>query len=104
MANKKRGLTPLQAEALRIEEEKKRRQDAIKAAQQWALRGSLKQTSAPPAASSKVDEEPRTPDFDQVRLALKDARHSDAKKNAGENPRYVAALDEGGSAAERTAG
>lgn len=100
MASKKKGLTPLQIEAQRIEDEKRRRQEALKAAQQYSLRGAIERKKAA-AAKNGGDEPaptaPAVPDFDAVRQAMHDERHRDSRKS-GSNPRYVASLDDRGGA------
>ena len=95
-SRKNKFLTPLQQEAARIEEEKKRRQDAIKAAQEYALRGGLERKTAARSTATAAAVEPEevvAPDFDVVRQALKDERHRESRKNDGENPRYIAVTD-----------
>jgi hypothetical protein len=100
---KKQSLTPLQAEAQRIEDEKRRRQEAVKAAQEYSLRGPLekkRQAAKKTAGLTEEEPQPTLPDFDTVREALRDERHRESRK-AGENPRYVSALDDGGVAREK---
>ncbi len=77
-------LTPLQLEAQRIEEEKVRRQEALKAAQQFALRQALerkqKNANAESSAAPTEEEESKPVDFDVVREALKNERHREAQR------------------------
>ena len=96
MSKKKDSLTPLQREQVAKQDEIERRKAAFQAAQQYALRvGSTKGvvSSTAPAASSS-DEPPPHADFDAIRAALRDARRQDAKRNQGENPRIVSAIDD----------
>ena len=96
MKKKSVHLTPLQQEAKRIADEKQRRQDALKAAQQWALRGALQKKPASSSSDSGTaplpDDVPLPPDFDVMRAALRDERHRDAR--GGINPRHVSATDD----------
>ena len=93
----KKNLTPLQKEAIRIEEESKRRKEALAAAQQYALRGILEKKKKSAATSSaSTDDEPKAPappDFDVMREALSSQRHKDSRKS-GQNPRFVSALEQ----------
>ena len=97
MAGNKSRLTPLQQEAQRLADEQRRRQDAVKAAQQFALRAQLdarkKKATAESATEEKKDSPPPV-DFDAVRAALHDERHRESKKNHGANPRHIAAMDD----------
>ena len=92
---KSKMLTPLQQEAARIEADKKRRQDALKAAQEFALRRGPAISIPKKAPSSTVMEETEevTADFDSVRQALQNERRRESNKNQGTNPRYIAATD-----------
>ena len=102
---KKSLLTPLQLEAEAKMQEIRRRQEALRAAQAYAIRGALEKKRV--HASTEYNDDSSSsngsfatavstiqPDFDQVRAALRCARHSDAKKNRGENPRIVSVLDD----------
>ena len=99
-SRKSRLLTPLQQEAVRIEEERRRRKETLLAAQQYALRGQLEKKKAAAGVSMNVpsndaesEEAPAPNDFDAIRSAIKDERHKDSRKT-GQNPRYVSVLDQ----------
>jgi hypothetical protein len=97
MTSKKSALTPLQMEALRVAEEQRRRKEAIRAAQQFALRRpGLGKKEVPASAvvvnNAEGEAASSPPGFDDVRLALKSERH-EVSKASGQNPRYVAAFD-----------
>ena len=88
----KRPQTPLEREADKLRLINERRKEAIKAAQQYALRGkldnvrsgssALSTSASAPTASTPP---PAPPDFDTVRQALRDKKHKqfEAKKRAG---------------------
>jgi len=99
MSKKQPFATPLQLEAAAKAEETRRRQDALKAAQQHALRTALERRTVAASNSSSssapaLASEPPPPDFDVVRAALQNARHKDSKKNSGQNPRHVSVIDD----------
>lgn len=100
-SRKKKMLSPLECEAMRVAEEKRRRQEALRAAQQYALRNvlarrmplSVMEESASSETVNGDASEPEAPTFDDVRSALKSARQKDSKVS-GQNPRFVSALDD----------
>ena len=97
MSKKKPSLTPLQQEALRIEEERRRRKEALQSAQQYALREALSkkvQQKTLAQSSEQSSSSQAMADFDTIREALRNERHHDAVKNNGINPRYVASVDD----------
>ena len=91
--------TPLQAEADRLVEERRRRQEAVRAAQQYALRalpGRTASAHAPAMSGAPAEEASEKPplDFDAVRQAMHDERQRDARSGDGAKSRHVPPVDD----------